>query len=41
MYELYHEMWFGWIGYAFEFELCGDGFKPWLGQDNRLSFYQF
>ena len=38
---MYHEIWCGWIGCALEIELCGDGFKPWLGQNHRLSFYQF
>jgi len=36
-YECYHEKWLGWIGCALELQLCGDGFKPWLGQ-NKLSF---
>ena len=30
----YHEIWLGWIGCALELQLCGDGFKPWLKQND-------
>ena len=36
MHKNWHEIWHGWVGCALELQLCGDGFKPWLEQNNFL-----